>query len=160
MEDKRSFFSQVFISLMIFSGLVGVSAVAFITSWPWEKNSPDWKPTFRLVATCAATKEACGIAYGELADAKAKGVLTSLETAEPAGDVEEEKNWLKWKKEDGIYEVKASSWHFQTTIRYKVENDTPVLVAYQDVDVSKAFTYAIGAAIFMMIGLNLRKLRH
>lgn len=160
MQDNRSFFSKVFVALMIFSGLVGICAVAFITSWPWEKTAPAWKPQFRLVATCAATKEPCGIAYGELADAKAKGTLSSLEPAEPAGEVEETQNWLKWKKENGVYEVKSSSWHFQTTLRYTVENDTPVLVAYQDVDVSRAFTYAIGAAIFMMVGLNLRKLRN
>ncbi|MBL8441994.1 MAG: hypothetical protein JNK96_12335, partial [Betaproteobacteria bacterium] len=56
-------------------------------------------------------------------------------------------------------EVKASSWHFQTTVRYRIENDAPLLVAYQDVDVGRAFTYAMGAAIFMMVGLYLRKLR-
>ena len=72
---------------------------------------------------------------------------------------QEENNWLKWKKEDGLYEVKASSWHFQTVVRYRIENDTPVLVAYQDVDVSRAFTYGIGAALFLTIGLSLRKLR-
>ena len=55
--------------------------------------------------------------------------------------------------------MKASSWHFQTVVRYRVENDTPVLVAYQDVDVSRAFTYGIGAALFLTIGLGLRKLR-
>lgn len=60
---------------------------------------------------------------------------------EPAGDIEEAANWLKWKKENGIYEVKASSWHFQTTIRYKVEDDVPVLVEYQDV-AAKAFITA------------------
>ena len=159
MQDNRSFFSQVFIALMIFSGLVGVCAVAFISSWPWEKKAPVWQPQFRLVATCAATKEPCGIAYGELSEAKAKGTLASLEPAASAGDIEEEQNWLQWKKENGIYEVKASSWHFQTTIRYTIENETPVLVASQDVDVPRAFTYAIGAAIFMMVGLYLRKLR-
>lgn len=159
MQDKRSFFSQIFIALMIFSGLVGICAVAFITSWPWEKNAPAWQPQFRLAVTCAEPKETCGIAYGDLAEAKAAGKLASLEAAEPAGDLEEPMNWLKWKKENGVYEVKASSWHFQTTVRYTIENDMPVIIAHQDVDVSRAFTYAIGAAIFMMVGLNLRKLR-
>lgn len=159
MEDKRSFFATVFTALMIFSGLVGISTVAFISSWPWEKKDPAWKPAFRIVAVCAATKEPCGIAYGDFADAKAKGLFTSLEPDQPAGDVEEAKNWLKWKKEDGIYEVKASSWHFQNTIRYKIADGAPVLLAYQDVDVPKAFTYGIAAALFMMTGLYLRKLR-
>lgn len=158
MEDKRGFFAKVFIALMIFTGLVWVWTVAFIISWPWEKKNPVWKPEFRVVAVCAVDKEPCGFAYGELADAKTKGLYTSLEMPEPAGDVEEKQNWLKWKKENGIYEVKASSWHFQTTIRYKVENDTPVLVEYQDVG-ANAFYYGIAAGLFSLLGLYLRRLR-
>lgn len=159
MEDKRSFFSQIFTNLMIFSLAVGASTGAFIYAWPWEKTAPAWKPTFRLVAACGEKKEACGLSYGELADAKTQGRLTALEPSEPAGEIEEEQNWLKWKKEGDTYEVKASSWHFQTVVRYRIENDAPVLLAYQDVDVPRAFTYGIGAALFLMIGLGLRKLR-
>lgn len=156
-EDKRGFFAQIFIAMMIFTGLVWAWTVAFIISWPWDK-SPVWKPEFRVVAVCA-NQEPCGIAYRDLADAKAKGLITSLTPAEPAGDIEEEKNWLKWKIDNGIFEVKASSWHFQTTIRYKVENDTPILVESQDV-AAKAFYYGIAAGLFSLIGIYLRKLRH
>jgi len=159
MEDKRSFFNQIFTTLMIFSLAVGASTGAFIYAWPWEKAAPAWKPTFRLAAACGEKKEACGFSYGELADAKAQGRLTALEPSEPAGEIEEEKNWLKWKKEGDIYEVKASSWHFQTVVRYRIEKDAPVLVAYQDVDVPRAFTYGVGAALFLMVGIGLRKLR-
>jgi hypothetical protein len=155
-QDKRGFFAKIFIAMMIFTALVWVWTVAFIISWPWEKNA-DWKPEFRVVATCA-NKEPCGFAYGELADAKAKGLYTSLEMAEPAGDVAEVANWLKWKVENGIYEVKASSWHFQTTIRYKVENDVPVLLEFQDVG-AKSFYYGIAAGLFSLLGLYLRKMR-
>ncbi len=158
MEDKRGFFGQIFTSLMIFSLAVGASTVAFIYSWPWEKANPEWKPNFRLVALCGEKKEACGISYGELDEAKAKGQI-SLEMTEAAGEFEEPLNWLKWSRNDGVYEVKASSWHFQTSIRYKIEKDAPVLVAVQDVDVAKAFTYGMGAAMFLVIGLNLRRLR-
>ena len=70
----------------------------------------------------------------------------------------EEMNWLKWKKTDGVIEVKASSWHFQTTIRYTVENETPVLVEYQDVG-AKALYFGMAAGLFSLIGLYLRKLR-
>ena len=154
--DKRGLLAQIFIAMMIFTGLVWVWTVAFIISWPWEKN-PTWKPEFRLVAVCA-NKEPCGFAYADLADAKAKGLYTSLTPNEPAGDVEEEKNWLKWKIDNGVIETKASSWHFQTTIRYKVENDVPVLVEYQDVE-AKAFYYGVAAALFSLLGLYLRKLR-
>jgi hypothetical protein len=157
-EDKRGMLAQIFIALMIFSALVGVWTVAFMISWSWQKTS-EWKPEFRLVALCAE-KEPCGFAYGELAEAKAKGAYISLEMTAPAGDVEEKADWLQWKKENGIYEVKASSWHFQTTIRYKVENETPELLEYQDVDVPRAFYYGMGAALFSMLGLYLRRLRH
>lgn len=155
-QDKRGLFAQIFIAMMIFTGLVWVWTVAFIISWPWEKSST-WKPEFRVVAVCA-DKEPCGFAYGELAEAKAQGLYLSLEPAEPAGDVEEKASWLKWKRENGIYEVKASSWHFQTTVRYTVENDTPVLIEYQDV-AARAFYYGIAAGLFSLLGIYLRKLR-
>jgi hypothetical protein len=155
-EDKRGMLAEIFIALMIFTGLVWVSTVAFIISWPWEKSTV-WKPEFRVVAVCA-NQEPCGFAYSDLTDARAKGLFTSLTPAEPAGDIQEEKNWLKWKIDNGVFEVKASSWHFQTTIRYRVEGDTPVLIEYQDV-AAKAFYYGIAAALFALIGIYLRKLR-
>lgn len=160
MQDNRSFFSHVFTALMIFSLLVGVCTVVFLHSWPWEKSNVEWKPEFRLVATCGAKGEACGIAWGELAAATAKGEIVSLEPPEPAGEIEEPGNWLRWNKSDGIFEVKASSWNFQTVVRYRIEDGKPVLVAYQDVDVARAFTYGMGVAIIMMIGIYLRKLRN
>lgn len=156
-QDKRSLLSQILIALMIFSALVGAWSVAFMTSWPKDKTDV-WKPEFRLVAICA-NKEPCGIAYKDLADAKEQGLYTSLTPAEAAGDVQEEMNWLKWKIENRVYEVKASSWHFQTTIRYTIENDMPVLLDYQDIDVTKAFYYGVAAALFSMLGIYLRKLR-
>lgn len=159
MEDKRGFFGQIFTSLMVFSLAVGASTVAFIYSWPWEKTNPAWKPNFRLVATCGEKREACGVSYGELPEAKAKGEINGLEPAESAGELEEPLNWLKWQKTDDVYEVKSSSWHFQTTVRYRLDKDTPVIMAVQDVDVAKAFTYGMGAAVILVLGLNLRRLR-
>ncbi len=157
MEDKRGTLAQIFIALMIFSALVGVWSVAFMISWPWDK-SDQWKPEFRLVAVCA-DKEVCAFAYKDLADAKAKGLFTTLTPTETAGDFDEELNWLKWKNENGIFEVKASSWLFQTTIRYTVENELPILLEYQDIDVPRAFYYGIAAGLFSLLGLYLRKMR-
>lgn len=159
MEDKRSFFSQIFTSMMVFSLLVGVCTAAFIYSWPWEKTNPQWRPTFRIIASCGEKKDACGFAYQDLMEAKNSGKLAALEPAEAVGEIEEAQGWLKWRLDNGVYEVKSSSWWFQSTIRYRVENAEPVLIAFQDVEVSKAFTYGLGAAVFMMFGLNLRKLR-
>lgn len=155
-QDKRGLLAQIFIAMMIFTALVWVWTVAFIISWPWEKSGT-WKPEFRVVALCA-DKEVCGFAYSELAEAKAKGLYSTLEMSEVAGDVEEPADYLKWKKENGTYEVKASSWHFQTTVRYTVENDLPVLIEYQDVE-AKAFYYGIAAGLFSLLGLYLRRLR-
>lgn len=157
MEDKRGFLAKIFIAMMIFSALVGAWSVAFMISWPWEKTDV-WKPDFRLVATCANDQN-CGLAYKDIAEGKAKSLYSSFEMKEPAGDLEETTGWLKWKKEKGVYEVKASSWHFQTTVRYTIENDMPVLLEYQDVDVPRAFYYGIAAGLFSLLGIYLRKLR-
>lgn len=155
--DKRGMLAQIFIAMMIFCALVWVWTVAFIITWPWEKTDV-WKPEFRLAAVCK-DGEVCGILYSQLEEAKNKGLYSSLVIPADAGDVMEEMNWLKWKRTDGVIEVKASSWHFQTTIRYKVEDEKPVLVEYQDVG-AKAFYYGIAAGLFSLIGIYLRKLRH
>ena len=158
MEDKRSFFAKIFIALMIFSALVGAWSVAFMIAWPKEKTDV-WKPEFRLVAVCE-NNEPCGVAYQDLADAKAKGLVKTLIPAAPNGEVQEENNWLKWGITNGIFEVKASSWHFQTTIRYTVENEVPILMDYQDVDVARAFYFGIAAGLFSLLGIYLRRLRN
>jgi hypothetical protein len=158
MEDKRSFFAKIFIALMIFSALVGAWSVAFMIAWPKEKTDV-WKPEFRLVAVCD-NNEPCGVAYRDLADAKAKGLVKSLTPAAPNGEIQEENNWLKWGIANGIFEVKASSWHFQTTIRYTVDNEVPILMDYQDVDVARAFYFGIAAGLFSLLGIYLRRLRN
>lgn len=154
--DQRSLLANLFLAMMIFTGLVWVWTVAFIISWPWEKSDV-WKPEFRVVAVCA-NDEPCGFAHRDLADARARSLYTSLTPAEPAGEIEEAQNWLKWKVDQGMIEAKASSWHFQTTIRYKVEDDIPVLIEYQDVG-AKAFYFGIAAGLFSLLGLYLRRLR-
>ena len=142
--DKHGMFAKIFLAMMIFCALVWVWTVAFIITWPWDKTSV-WKPEFRVAAVCKA-------------EAKSQGLFSTLVIPTDAGDVMEEMNWLKWKKTDGVIEVKASSWHFQTTIRYTVENETPVLVEYQDVG-AKALYFGMAAGLFSLIGLYLRKLR-
>lgn len=154
--DKRGMFAKIFLAMMIFCALVWVWTVAFIITWPWDKTS-DWKPEFRLAAVCKSG-EICGIPYGQLAEAKSQGLYSTLVIPTDAGDVMEEMNWLKWKKTNGVIEVKSSSWHFQTTIRYTVENEIPALVEYQDVG-AKALYFGIAAGLFSLIGLYLRKLR-
>ncbi|HZX29849.1 MAG TPA: hypothetical protein VFF03_00725 [Rhodocyclaceae bacterium] len=158
-DQKRGIMAEIFIAMMMFCGLVWVWTVAFILGWPWEASTT-WKPEFRLAAVCA-NNEACGVTYGELADAKAKGTLVSLAPAEATGEVEHKDAWLRWKKAEGKpwqIEAKSSSWYFQTTVRYRLEGDTPVLVEYQDVT-GKALYYGMAAAFVSLIGIVLRRLR-
>lgn len=158
-QEKRGFFSQAFIAMMIFCGLVWLWTVALIIAWPWEKSST-WKPEFRLAAVCAQD-EACGIPYGKLTEAKAKGSFSSLVPPSDIGEVMEADAWLRWKTVAGQpwqIEAKSSSWHFQTTVHYRLEGETPVLVEYQDVG-AKALYYGMALAAVSLLGLYLRKLR-
>lgn len=158
-DAKRGWMAEIFIAMMMFCGLVWVWTVAFILGWPWETTST-WQPEFRLPAVCA-NNESCGIAYGELADAKAKGTLVSLAPATDAGELEQPDAWLRWKKVAGQpwqIEAKASSWHFQTTVHYRLDGDTPVLVEYQEVR-GKVLYYGMAAAFLSLIGIYLRRLR-
>ena len=158
-QDKTGWFRQIFLAMMIFTALVWIWTVVFIMTWPWDKNAA-WKPEFRLPAVCA-NGEICGLAYGDLEAAKAKGTYTSLAVPGDNGEVQEANDWLRWKKgvnQPWQIEAKTSSWYFQTVIRYRLENETPVLVEYQDVS-AKAFYYGMAAALFSLIGIYLRKLR-
>lgn len=153
--EKRGLLAKIFMALMIFTGLCWVWTVAFILGWPWDKGVA-WKPEYRVAAICA-NDAACSVPYGELAAARASGKVKSIDVPD-VGEAMEERNWIKWSKADGVIEAKASSWHFQTTVRYKVVEDQPVLVAVQDVG-AKALYFGMAAALFSLIGLYLRKLR-
>lgn len=155
-DDKRGMFAKIFLAMMIFCGLVWIWTVAFIIYWPWDKDA-DWKPEFRVVAVCGQD-EFCGIPYGELEAAKASGKYSTLELPGDAGDAMDETSWLQWKRVDGLIEAKTSSWHFQTTVRYKLEDGKPVLVEVQDVG-AKALYFGIAAGLFSLIGLYLRNYR-
>ena len=159
-EDKSGLFGQIFIAMMIFCGLVWIWTVAFIMAWPWEKNAI-WKPEFRVAAVCAQGErqgEVCSFPYGGLAEARQQGLIATLALPGNAGEAMEENGWLRWTQQNGIVEAKASSWHFQTTVRYRLDGDEPVLIEYQDVS-ARAFYYALAAAAFSLLGIYLRKLR-
>ena len=65
-----------------------------------------------------------------------------------------EKIAVQWKQSPGKLEVKASAWNFQTTVRYRLDNDTPVLIEYQELN-AKIFFYAILAALGSLAVLHL-----
>jgi len=152
-------FRRIFGWMMAFVGVTWMWTVALILAWPPEKTNV-WEPHFRLVATCV-DKEACGVAFSQLATERAKGKLTALVPPEPNGEIGEIESWLKWKTTAGTpwtYEVTSSSWNFQTTVKYRVEGDKPVLVEVQRFD-KTLFFYAIGLALFTLTGIYLRSLR-
>lgn len=158
MSDKARSFQKFFFVMMMFVALCGVWTVAIIMGWPWEKTA-DWKPDYRLAAVCGE-KDDCSVRYGDLASARADGKFRTLKVP-PAGEAQEDTQWISWKTLDtGVIEAKASSWHFQSTIRYRLDDDeTPVLVATQDISTALALNLGIGAALFTLLGLYLRKLR-
>ena len=147
---------RIFGGMMVFTILVWMWTVAFIIATPWKKTA-EWQPEFRLAAICK-DDVVCGINYGQLDAAKASGRVVSLVLKE-SDEAPEETSWLKWTlKDDGIYQVRASSWNFQSTIRYRVVDEVPVLVEVQILDINCLF-YGMGAALFTLTGLYLRKLR-
>lgn len=152
-------FRSIFGWMMGFVAMTWVWSVALIMAWPWEKN-PAWEPELRLVATCK-DNGACGIPYGQLAEAKAQGEYSVLKPPEPYGEVQETDAWLKWRLDPGKpwqFEVTRSSWNFETTIRYRFDGETPVLLELKRYDI-RILYYAIPLALVMVVGMFLRSLR-
>lgn len=152
-------FRSIFGWMMGFVAMTWVWAVGLIMAWPWEKNIA-WEPDFRLVATCK-DNEACSVPHGKLLEAKARGIYSSLQPPEPVGEVQEADAWLRWRMDAGKswqLEVTRSSWDFETTIRYRLENDTPLLIEVKRYDV-RILLYAMPLALVMIVGMFLRSRR-
>lgn len=152
-------FRRIFGWMMGFVAMTWVWTVALIMAWPWEKN-PQWEPEFRLVATCA-DNTACSVPYAQLATAKAAGLYSALRPPEPAGEAEEQDAWLRWKSatdKPWQLEVSRSHWNFETTLRYRFDGETPVLVELKRYDV-RILLYALPLALMMVGGMFLRSLR-
>jgi hypothetical protein len=152
-------FRSIFGWMMGFVAMTWVWAVGIIMAWPWEKNIA-WEPDFRLVATCK-DNEACSVPYGQIAAARAAGVFSALHPPEPFGEVQESDAWLKWRMDSGKpwhIEVSRASWDFETTVRYRLEGETPVLIEIKRYDV-KVLLYAMPLALLMVGGMFLRSLR-
>lgn len=156
---KANAFRSIFAWLMGFVALSWVWTVALMIAWPAEKTS-QWEADFRLVATCA-DGAACSVAYGDLAAARASGRHKVLAPPEPFGEVVETDAWLRWKTATGKpwqYEAMRSSWHFETTVRYRFDGETPVLVEVRRYDVG-LFLYALPAALLTLLGIYLSNRR-
>lgn len=149
-------FTKIFSAFMAFCLLVWLWSFSLYMFWPWHQGG-EWLPEFPIVAVCV-DNPVCTIPYGELAAAKAAGKLKSLQPQEPAGETTHAMLNLQWKPLPGGIEAKLSTWNFQTVVRYRIDEDKPVLVEYQHID-GKLFLYAIGGALVTLGLLYLRKLK-
>jgi hypothetical protein len=155
-------FRSIFAGLMIFVGVFWAWTVGLMVAWPWSKDA-QWAPDLRVLAVCA-DKAPCSIPYGELVSAKAAGKYSELLLPAEGGETAESDAWVRWTIEAGKpwqIEMKRSSWHFETSVRYRLDGparDTPILVQSRTVD-GKIMFYALPLALFSMLGLFFRRLR-
>lgn len=149
-------FTSIFSVFMAFCVLVWLWGLGLYMLWPWQKGG-QWLPEFPMVAVCA-DKPICTLPYRELAVAQASGRVTSLHLPTPTGETSYEMIALQWKTLNGGIETKASSWNFQTTVRYRIDQGQPILVEYQEIS-GKVFLYAIAGALISLGLLYARKFR-
>lgn len=149
-------FTGIFSAFMVYCILVWLWSLGLFMVWPWQKGG-EWLPDYPLAAVCA-NDEICAIPYGELTAAKASGKVKTLELPEDAGETAIEMISVRWKRYGSGYESKASSWNFQTIVRYRLVDGAPVLDEYQEVN-GKVFLYAMVGAAINLAFLFLRKWR-
>jgi len=152
-------FSAIFSAFMVFCVLVWLWGLGLFMLWPWQKGG-QWLPEFPIVAVCASESgdQVCAVPYGELPAARAAGKVKTLQPPTPSGDTAYEMIALQWKPWSGGIEAKASAWNFQTTVRYRLQEEQPILVEYQEIG-GKVFLYAIVGALISLGLLYLRKLK-
>lgn len=158
-EDKKPFVARLFPALMLFCLLTGAWSYAIIQAWPWDKDAT-WKPGVRLPVVCA-NGEVCSKPYADIAKAVEEKQVIALKPKEPNGELHDGDIWLRWSTvsgKDWEMEAAMSSWYFETAVRYSVQDDKLVAVQYRHYD-AKLFFYAMGAALFTLAGIYLRKFR-
>lgn len=149
-------FSAIFSALMVFCVLVWLWGLGLFMFWPWQKGG-EWLPDYPLAVRCA-DGQTCAVPVGQLAAARADGRVSSLLPAEESGETAYEMITVQWKTLPGGMQSKASAWNFQTTVRYRIENEQPVLVEYQEIG-GKVFLYALLGALVSLALLYLNKRR-
>ncbi len=148
-------FTAIFTAFMVFCVLVWLWGLGLFMLWPWQKGG-DWLPDYPLAVTCA-DGSACALPVGELPKAKAEGRIKSVTPPETSGETFYELITVQWQAHAIGIESKASAWNFQTKVRYRIAEDTPVLVEYQEIG-GKVFLYAVLGALVSLGLLYLRKL--
>lgn len=154
--DPNQRFASIFKALMVFCALVWIWGLILMKYWPWQTGG-EWLADFPLVVTCA-DNAVCAVPHGEIASARSSGKVLALTPPVAAGETAYEKIALQWKPQGNLIETKASAWNFQTTVRYRIDNEMPVLVEYQEIS-GKVFLIAIAGALLTLIGLYLSQRR-
>jgi hypothetical protein len=154
--DPGKRFAGIFKTLMLFCALVWLWGMLLLQFWPWHKGG-EWVADFPIAALCA-NDAVCALPYGELAAARAAGKFKTLALPGDSGETAYQLIALQWKKQGSLIEAKASAWNFQTTVRYRIEDEQPVLVEYQEIS-GKLFLFALGGALLTLLGLHVSKRR-
>src|SRR5574343_815078 len=150
-------FSTIFSAFMVFCVLVWLWGLGLFMLWPWQKGG-QWLPDFPIVAVCADTP-ICTLPFGQLAEAQQAGRVTGLLPADASGETSYEALTIQWKRLPNAMQAKVSAWNFQTTVRYRIEDQQPILLEYQEIS-GKVFLFAIGGALVTLALLYLRKLKN
>lgn len=148
-------FSAIFSAFMVFCVLIWLWGLGLFMLWPWQKGG-EWLPDFPIIAVCA-NDQPCALPYGKLSQAQQSGEIKSLIPAEETGEAAYEAITLEWKRLPAQMQLKASAWNFQTTVRYRVEDNRPILVEYQEIS-GKVFLFAMLGALVTLGLLYMRKL--
>lgn len=144
----RNRLASIFPTLMGFCVLAWLWSFALYTYWPWSRGG-EWLPAFPIVAVCS-DGEVCTVPHGELAAAQAAGKVKTLLPEAAAGEAAYQGFLVRWQRIPGGIETRLSSWNYQTTVRYRIENEQPVLVEYQEIT-ARVFLAAIVAAIASLL---------
>lgn len=149
-------FSAIFSAFMVFCVLVWLWGLGLYLFWPWQKGG-DWLPDYPIAVTCA-DGTACALPIGQLDAARAAGQIRSLQPPVEQGETAYEMLAVRWETQGQTLESRASAWNFQTTVRYRIDHEQPVLLEYQEIS-GRIFLFALGGALVSLILLYLRKLR-
>lgn len=147
-------FTGIFSAFMVFCVLVWLWGLGLYMLWPWQKGG-EWLPDFPMVVQCQGDT-ACLLPYADLDAARADGRLIAPLPSATSGELTHEALSVSWQHIAGGMQTKVAAWNFQTTVRYRIDSDRPVLVEYQEIN-GKLFLLALAGAAISQFLLHRQK---
>ena len=152
---------HIYAWLLATAAFIGIWFYGLMAAWPWEP-SQEWKAQYIVAAQCKTAQgpESCTLPYGAIQVSRQEGVLLSLTDIPAFGEHADTQSWHQWRKVEGQpweIELTWSSWDFKESVRYRIENDEPVLLEHRHVG-PFLMAYAIPLALLTVGLLILRKL--